>query len=95
MVDELKNEFEAVHSVDEYYDGPRTGIADYHGRPHVYRSVYLDHVEWNADEDRFELAPVDGGTSFLVRGEFRVREPLLPVASGMLRPLEVRWFAVE
>jgi hypothetical protein len=51
------SEFEEVHTVDDWYDGPRTGFAQYHGAPHHYRSLYLDH-EWDADEDRFELIPV-------------------------------------
>lgn len=46
---------EAVHSVDDWYDGPRSGAADYRGVPHWYRSLYLDDKEWNPDEDRFEL----------------------------------------
>jgi len=47
-----------VYAVDEYYDGPRTGIADYGSAPHYFRSVYLDSQEWNPDEDRFELSPI-------------------------------------
>ena len=50
--------FERVYTVNEYYDGPRLGVADFGGRPHVYRSVYLDYQEWNASEDRFELSPI-------------------------------------
>ena len=49
---------EDVHTVDDWYDGPRSGFAQYNGVPHHYRSVYLDHNEWNPDEDRFELVPV-------------------------------------
>ena len=50
--------FERVYTVTEYYDGPRSGIADYGGAPHVYRSVYLDSDTWDRDEDRFELSPI-------------------------------------
>jgi hypothetical protein len=52
------SEFEDVHTVDDWYDGPRTGFAQYHGTPHHYRSLYLDSDDWDADEDRFELIPV-------------------------------------
>ena len=52
------SEFEVVYTVDDWYDGPRTGFAQYHGAPHHYRSLYLDYDEWDADEDRFELIPV-------------------------------------
>ena len=55
---DMDREFETVYTVDEYYDGPRSGIADFGGVPHFYRSVYLDTVHWNPDEDRFELSPV-------------------------------------
>jgi hypothetical protein len=50
--------WEPVHTVDDWYDGPRGGVADHGGRPHHYRSLYLDNERWNADEDRFELTPV-------------------------------------
>jgi hypothetical protein len=46
---------EAVHSVDDWYDGPRSGAADYQGAAYWYRSLYRDEKEWNPDEDRFEL----------------------------------------
>ena len=50
--------FETVHTVDDYYDGPRSGIADFGGRPYFFRSVYLDTETWDPNEDRFELSPV-------------------------------------
>ena len=50
--------FEQVYTVDDWYDGPRGGVADYGGVPHVYRSLYLDGETWNPDEDRFELTPI-------------------------------------
>lgn len=49
--------FEIVHTVTDYYDGPRLGVANYGGVPHVYRSLFLDDEdEW--DVDRFELSPI-------------------------------------
>jgi hypothetical protein len=50
--------FEEVHTIDDWYDGPRSGFAQYHGVPHHYRSLYLDYDDWDADEDRFELVQV-------------------------------------
>jgi hypothetical protein len=50
--------FEEVYTVDDWYDGPRTGFARYHGAPHHYRSLYLDYDDWDTDEDSFELIPV-------------------------------------
>jgi len=50
--------WETVHTVGDWYDGPRGGVADFGGAPHYYRSVYLDAPNWNPDEDRFELTPL-------------------------------------
>ncbi len=30
------NEWEPVFTVNEFFDGPRQGFANYHGRPHAY-----------------------------------------------------------
>ncbi len=56
--DAMGGPFETVHTVEDYYDGPRAGIANHAGQPHYYRSIYLDLPDWNPDEDRFELSPV-------------------------------------
>jgi hypothetical protein len=49
---------ETVYTVHDWYDGPRSGAADYQGTPYWYRSIYLDNAEYNRDEDRFELTPL-------------------------------------
>jgi hypothetical protein len=52
--------YERVHTVSDYYDGPREGLADYGGEPHRYKS------HWNeaADDwaETFELSPIDADT---------------------------------
>ena len=52
--------YERVHTVSDYYDGPREGLADYIGTPHRYK------CEWDevADDwaDTFELTPIDAET---------------------------------
>jgi hypothetical protein len=48
--------FEPVHTMTDYYDGPRRGIADYRGRPHLYESRWSD-IETN-QEDTFLLMPI-------------------------------------
>ena len=50
--------FERLYAIRDWYDGPRDGAADYRGRPHRFRSLYLDNEEWDADDDRFELTPL-------------------------------------
>lgn len=43
-------ERERVYTVTDYYDGPRCGIANFRGRPHLYESDF--------DDDTFRLYPV-------------------------------------
>ena len=46
-----------VHTVTNYYDGPRLGIANYHGKPHFYSSVFDEAADgWS---DIFLLEPID------------------------------------
>jgi len=51
--------FETVYTMTDYYDGPRGGIADFRGVPHVYESTYAD-IGDKPDEaiDVFRLSPV-------------------------------------
>ena len=53
----LEPDYERVHTMTDYYDGPRKGIADFGGRPHLYES------EWDDDADdwasTFKLSPVE------------------------------------
>ena len=58
VADDMEPEFERVHTIDDWYDGPRLGAADYYGVPHWYRSMYLDSDEWDPLENRFELFPL-------------------------------------
>ena len=50
--------WDKVLSISAWYDGPRSGVAEFRGGSYWYRSVYLDSEEWNHDEDRFELTPI-------------------------------------
>ncbi|HYW13483.1 MAG TPA: hypothetical protein VE871_16095 [Longimicrobium sp.] len=55
---EIVGAFERVYTVNDYYDGPRSGFADCGGVPHAYRSLWRhDLDDWDPD-DRFLLAPV-------------------------------------
>jgi hypothetical protein len=55
---EVNDSFQTVHTMDDYYDGPRSGVADFDGQPHYYRAVYWDTPQWDPDDDRFELSPI-------------------------------------
>jgi hypothetical protein len=56
----MKENYESVYTVTYYYDGPRGGIADFHGKPHVYSSVFDETADdWS---DAFLLQPIDEET---------------------------------
>jgi hypothetical protein len=56
----MQNDHEIVHTVTDYYDGPRAGIADFHGKPHAYRSLWEEtQDDWS---DTFLLQPIDDET---------------------------------
>ena len=50
------NLFETVHTMTDYYDGPRTGIADYLGHPYCYESCFSNLEDDYTDE--FILQPI-------------------------------------
>ena len=41
--------FEIVHTVTDWYDGPRRGIAELHGQPHLFESEWQDGKELDAE----------------------------------------------
>ena len=47
--------FETIYTMTDYYDGPRKGIADYHGTPHLYESCWADN---ELADDVFLLSPI-------------------------------------
>lgn len=89
--------FEPVHEVDEYYDGPRGGIASFNGSLYRFRSRYLDATEYKGDfesVDIFELTPVDGAAEqglILATAHFRPVADQPGSEPGKMRQLEVAW----
>ena len=65
-------EFETVHTVLDYYDGPRSGIADYHGRPHAYAAAFPDAPSGAQDYFEFLLQPVDKETFDLAMEDWAI-----------------------
>jgi|SRR5579863_2306415 len=58
--EKLKRGYELVFTVDEYYDGPRTGVANFHGEPHFYDCIF---DEKRSDySNLFQLTPIDQHT---------------------------------
>jgi hypothetical protein len=53
----LEPGYERVHTMTDYYDGPRKGIADFEGQPHLYESEWDDVADdWAST---FKLSPVE------------------------------------
>jgi hypothetical protein len=50
-------EWDRVHTIDDFFDIPRRGVADFRGKPHVY-SCRFDETrdDWT---DKFELMEID------------------------------------
>jgi hypothetical protein len=53
----LDPDYERVHTMTDYYDGPRRGIADFNGRPHLYESEWDDLKDEYAST--FRVSPVE------------------------------------
>ncbi|MEO8702073.1 MAG: hypothetical protein ABI867_18665 [Kofleriaceae bacterium] len=64
------NRFERVYTMTDYYDGPRCGIADFDGRPHLYSSPFEEHQD--AYSDLFELRAVDPETLALALEDWEI-----------------------
>lgn len=50
--------FERVHTITDWHDGPRRGVATVNGRPHVFESCWSD-ID-SDDDDVFVLSPISG-----------------------------------
>jgi len=60
QTDKLKPGFEAVFTITDYHDGPRKGIANYHGQPHFYECIFDDAKDDYSE--LFWLTPLDAKT---------------------------------
>jgi hypothetical protein len=63
--------YETVHTVWDYYDGPRSGIADFEGRPHYYNSEWDDNRN-NYAADIFTIMPVDEETFSIALEQWKI-----------------------
>lgn len=62
--------FEPVFTVWDYYDGPRSGIANYLGQPHYYESEWIDDADNYAET--FVVAPIDEDTLALALAQWKI-----------------------
>ena len=68
--DGLKEGYERVFTVTEYYDGPRKGIANYQGNPHLYECVF-DEARGDYSEV-YRLTSLDSGTFQLAMEDWEI-----------------------
>ena len=67
---DLKPGYERVYTVVDYYDGPRKGMADYQGRPHLYECIFVEGKD--AYTDLFRLSPIDPETFRLAMEDWAI-----------------------
>jgi hypothetical protein len=62
--------WDRVYTVNDYYDGPRLGIADVDGLPHIYESEF----DYSSDEysDTYFVSPVDESLLALVLEDWEI-----------------------
>jgi len=59
-----------VHTVNDYYDGPRSGIADRAGSPHFYECIFDEQKDNYTDV--FRLTPIDTETYKLAMEDWTI-----------------------
>lgn len=64
--------WQKVHTVNDFFDCPRFGVADFEGRPHVFESRFDE----SADDypDTFKLSPIDSDLFELVLRDWAIWE---------------------
>ena len=62
--------FERVYTVSDFFDGPRSGVADYSSRPHHYACEWDDGADEYAET--FALREIDNGTLALVLKQWEI-----------------------
>ena len=93
--------FETVHTMTGYYDGPRSGVADYRGAPHLYESLFEDAPDASdvfllqlIDDETFRLAMEDWDIWSRWERAFRSRQTTLDTHPA-LRPDRARHDELE
>jgi hypothetical protein len=62
--------WDRVYTINDYYDGPRLGIADVDGVPHIYEAEF-DHST-DAYGDTYFVSPVDESLLSLVLEDWEI-----------------------
>jgi hypothetical protein len=62
--------WERVYTINNYYDGPRLGVADFGGKPHIFECRFDDvRDDWSDD---FYLAEIDSELLALVLEDWEI-----------------------
>jgi len=56
----MSTDYELVHTITDFYDGPRSGVADFQNKPCFYQCVFDESADdWSA---KFQISPIDSET---------------------------------
>ena len=93
----MSPEFEPVLIVDEYYDGPRSGIAIFRGQSYRFRSRFSDVYGAEDAVDVFDLIPEGdpSGVAIAAHAIFEVAPDAPSTQPRELRKLVVRWTPID
>ncbi|HEX8251054.1 MAG TPA: hypothetical protein VF599_22965 [Pyrinomonadaceae bacterium] len=65
------SDYETVHTITDWYDGARAGIADLDGKPHYYENHWSEsESDWS---DIYFLKPLDAETFALAMEDREIR----------------------
>jgi hypothetical protein len=66
----MNDDYERVHTVTDYYDGPIAGVADFRGAPHLFAAVWDDQEEEYGPV--FRLTPLASNTFNLLMEDWQI-----------------------
>lgn len=86
--------YEKIHTIQDWWDGPREGVADYKGKPHVFTRVFDEDLDDYSDfflltpitEEEFHL--IMEGNEIWKRWVMDFEERLVPLSSHPCLPEE-------
>jgi len=77
--------WEAVHTVHDFWDRPRSGVADFRGAPHAYKATWDEEADDYSDI--YALAPIDAVQMAAVEEGWRIWQRWAAAhEGGTLRP---------
>jgi hypothetical protein len=67
---------ELVHTMTDWYDGPRRGVADFEGKPHYYECPWYAGIDAGSDElpGDYLLTPLDAESYRLALEDWAIWE---------------------